>query len=288
MKYVFLINSFTVGKKIEDLCSKIKKYCENNNIDYVIEINDINNSTDDILNKYKDNSDIILAVGGDGMINRVLNNIVNTKNVLGFIPSGTGNDFYRSVNKQFDNGINDCDLIRINNKYFINTACFGIDADIANGSTIIGSKIFKKYKYIINLIKNFYKYNSREFCVEVNGKKIKDKFVIIVLSNGMYYGSGFNIGPKSLLNNGYVDVYFVKEVNKIKMLQLILSMRNGKHEKYKEVEKYIVKDLIIKSKQNVKSNIDGEILEAKKFEVKVLNKKIKIYYNQEMINSILK
>lgn len=289
MKYVFILNSYTIYDKCEDIIRRISNYCINNNIDYIIEVNDSNNSTESILDKYSSGNSIIIAVGGDGMINRVLNSIVNTNNILGFIPIGTGNDFYRSVKLQCKDRFNDVDLIKINDKYFINVACFGIDADIANDKSVMSSKLFlKKYKYIISLIKHFYKYSSREFRININGKKIKDKFVTIVICNGMYYGGGFNIGPNSLVSNGLIDVYIVNDVNKLKMLNLILKMKNGKHEGCDGIEKYNVKNLIIKSKNRVKCNIDGEVLEDNIFKVKVLEKKQKLYFNQDMIDSILK
>lgn len=96
MKYVFVLNSFTL-KKCNIVEERIKNYCKKNNMDYIIEINSSINSTENILKRYKNDKHIVIAVGGDGMINYVLNNIVDTENILGFIPSGTGNDFYRSV-----------------------------------------------------------------------------------------------------------------------------------------------------------------------------------------------
>ena len=104
----------------------------------------------------------------------------------------------------------------------------------------------------------------------------------------MYYGSGFNIGPNSIINNGLIDVYLVNDMNKFKMLNLIIKMKNGKHEGRLGVEKYSVKSLIINSKSRIKCNIDGEVLDDNMFRIKVLEKKQKLYYNQDMIDSILK
>ena len=56
---------------------KIEKVCNKRKIDYIIEINSIDISTEDILKKYKKTRNIIIAVGGDGTINRVLNGIAN-------------------------------------------------------------------------------------------------------------------------------------------------------------------------------------------------------------------
>lgn len=124
MKYIFIINSFTLKDKINKIIHGIKEFCIENDMEFEIEINNKNNSTENIVKKYKKCSYTIIAVGGDGMINRVLNALINTNNTLGFIPCGTGNDFYRSILKVMRNEIEECDVIKINNKYFINVACF--------------------------------------------------------------------------------------------------------------------------------------------------------------------
>ena len=113
MKYIFIINSFTLKDEINKVIKKIKMYAEDNHYDYEIEINNIDNKTEDIVKKYKMCNYVIIAVGGDGMLNRVLNSLINTNNILGFIPCGTGNDFYRSALKEFTNLYNECDVIKI-------------------------------------------------------------------------------------------------------------------------------------------------------------------------------
>ena len=127
------------------------------------------------------------------MINRVLQGIVNTKNILGFIPYGTGNDLYKNVKKNFKNGNTLCDLVKINDRYFINVACFGIDADVANSKDDIKSKFLpKSSSYIVSLLNTFFKYKNKNFEVKINNMSIKDKFATIAVCNGSYYGNGFN------------------------------------------------------------------------------------------------
>lgn len=284
MKHIFIINRYTV-KNIKTLKNKIKTSCKKLNINYKIEINSETTSTEDILKKYKKTNYIILAVGGDGILNRVLNKIVNTSNILGFIPYGTGNDFYRSCKIQYKELYNKCDLIKINNKYFINTACFGIDADVAN-NTVKSKILTKKQKYNLSLVKTFFKYKPKELEIKINEELIKDKFTTIAVCNGMYYGSGYNIAPSSKLNNNLINVYVAKNMNKRSMINLILKMKHGKHENEKNISKYITNKLTINSNKNIKCNIDGEELEAKKFNIEV-KKQIDIYFNQKLINMLI-
>ena len=59
MKYIFLINSFTIGKEVDKVIKKINEYAKNNNLEYKVEINSKSKSTEDILKKYKNESNII-------------------------------------------------------------------------------------------------------------------------------------------------------------------------------------------------------------------------------------
>ena len=239
MKYIFVINSFTLKDEINEVIHRIKDFCVKNNMEFEVEINNEDNSTEDIVKKYKKCGYTIVAVGGDGMINRVLNALVGTNNTLGFIPCGTGNDFYRSVSKEMKNEIEECDVIKIDDRYFINVACFGIDADVANNKGLIKSKIIpKSQRYNVSVINSFLKYEPRHFILKINNEEIEGDFATVAVCNGGYYGSGYNISPNFKLNNGLIDVYAVEDDNKFNIMTMILSMKKGKHERYKKVHKF--------------------------------------------------
>lgn len=287
MKHIFLINSYTVREKVNEVKEKIKDYCHENKIDYKIEVNGNGLETEDILKKYQKTNHIIIAVGGDGILNRALNCLVGTNNLLGFLPYGSGNDFYKAVKKQFKIGENLCDIIKINDRYFINTACFGIDADVANNKEIVKTKLIpKKHKYTISLLYNFLKYKCRTFAVKIENKEINNDFATIAIANGTFYGGGYNIGPKSNLNDGKFEVYLAPKLNKLSMIKLILQMKKGQHEESKRIEKIVTNKLTIKSPIKFKCNIDGEVLEDDYFQIELVKEGITIYYNEDMIQKL--
>ena len=286
MKYIFVINSFTLRDEINEVIHRIKDFCVRKNMEFEVEINNEDNSTEDIVRKYKKCGYTIVAVGGDGMINRVLNALVGTNNTLGFIPCGTGNDFYRSALKEIKKETEECDVIKINDRYFINVACFGIDADVANNKGLIKSKIIpKSQRYNVSVINSFLKYEPRHFILKMNNEEIEGDFATVAVCNGGYYGSGYNISPNFKLNNGLIDVYAVEDDNKFNIMKMILSMKKGKHEKYKKVHKFQTNKLTLIANNEINSNIDGEELESKKFNIEVKGK-IKIYMNKELINFV--
>lgn len=288
MKHIFLVNSFSLKNKTTSMVKAIEAVCREEKIDYDIEINNSYLSTEDILDKYSEDKNIIIAIGGDGTINRVLNGIVNTNNILGYIPYGTGNDFYRTNKELLKDGINKIDLVKINEKYFINIACFGIDADIANQEELKFKFIPEKQKYNIGLVRNFLTYRSKHFEVDINDKTIEDDFTTIAVCNARYYGGGYRVSPNSKVNDGLLEVVLVRKTNKANMARLITSMKEAKHLLSNKVDVIQTDKLTIKSPKKVGSNIDGEKYVSDSFDIELIKDGIDIYYNQDMINKVLK
>ena len=289
MKHIFLVNSFSLKDRTSETINRINKYAIKEGLDFLIEVNDINNSTEDIIKKYKRGENIIYAIGGDGVINRVLNAIIKTKNILGFIPCGTGNDFYRSCEKFLDEGVNDVDVIKINDSFFINVACFGIDADIGNNEGIVHSRFIpKSQRYNASVVKHFATYAPRYFKINVNGEEYEDYFSTICVCNGRYYGGGFNVNPEGNINDDLFNVLIVDKLTKLQLLKYILRMKKGKHLNLKGVKHITTNEVTIIGDKNIRANVDGEVLESKEFKIKLYKEKVKVYYNQDIINALKK
>ena len=289
MKYIFLVNRFSLKDNTNDVIARILTVADELKLDYEVEVNSNHLSTEDILAKYKNSRNIIICLGGDGTINRTLNSIANTKNVLGYIPFGTGNDFYKSNQELLKDGINQIDLVRINDKYFINVACFGIDADIANTDELVHSSIIpKSQRYNISIIHHFLKYKARHMKVLVDGKEYESDYTTIAVCNARYYGGGYKIGTNAELDDGLADVYLINDLPKLKMASLILGMKKAKHETDPNVSLIRTNKLTIESPNEFECNIDGDKLKDNKFDIEVIPKGIEIYYDQHLIDEIKK
>ena len=287
MKHIFLINSFTIKKRLEEVKGKIISYAKDNELDYVIEVNSKTLSTEEILKKYKDGRNLIIVFGGDGIVNRTVNVLAGTDNKLMLIPYGTGNDFYKTVKKELKPGLNKIDVVRINDKYFVNTACFGIDADVANTKDRITTDLIpRQLKYYLALIYVFFIYKCRSLKINVGNKEIENKYTTIAICNGSYYGGSFNIGPKSSILDNKLEIYLVNKLNRFSMMNLILKMKNGKHENDKRVEKIIDNKLTISSPKKIAANIDGEKLVANEFDIEIIRKGMNIYYDEDMLERL--
>ena len=289
MKYIFILNSFTLKSELEKVKRKIKDYCTVENMDYIIECNSEEISTEEILEKYKKQKNIILAVGGDGTVNRILNSIAGTENIIGIIPLGSGNDFYKSVSKDLKEYYNSCDLVKINDRYFINVACFGIDAEVAYNKNSVKSRLIPKgQRYNVALLKTFLKYKCRDFEIKIDDETFKDIYTTVAVCNGMYYGNGYKISPTSNPTNGLLDIYLVDKVSKPRMAKLIMKMKDGNHLNEPDIHHYQASKVKIKSPIKITANIDGEDLTAKEFNIEVKKDGILLYYDKSLIDYLTK
>jgi YegS/Rv2252/BmrU family lipid kinase len=285
MKHVFMVNRFSLKSKLESYVEKLKKSAEKLKLDYVVEINNEKLSTEDILKKYKDKNYTIYAVGGDGILNRVVNSLYGTKNLVGCIPLGTGNDFHRTMAEFFTPGKNDVDLIKCNNRYFINVACFGVDADIANDDKIVHNKLIpKSQQYNVAVIKHIILFKPYTFKMQWDNNTQTSKLALVTVCNANYYGGGYHANPDGKYNDGKIDVYVVKAPDRRKVIKYLMAILKSKQTKLDFVEHIRTDKFTIINDKAIDGNLDGERLNSKKFEISVIPKGIKVYYNKELID----
>lgn len=287
MKYVFILNRFSLKERLDTYTKVVKESASELNLDYIIEINDDENSTEDILEKYKNKSYIIYAVGGDGILNRVINSIYGTKNKVACIPAGTGNDFNRSINDFFKDGDNVVDLIKCNDKYFVNVACFGVDADIANDNTIVHNKFIPRgLQYKVGVLKHIIIFKPYLFKMKWNKKTVNKKLALVTVCNAGYYGGGFHVNPNGLFNDGKMDVVISYATNRRQLIKYLIKLLRNKHLDFEQVEYVVTDKFTIISETEIEGNFDGESYKSKKFEMSVVPKAITFYNNQELIRLI--
>ena len=131
MKYIFIVNARAGKGTAGKIVGNINRVCTERKLDFEIRLREENKNCYDIAMEYKKKDYVLYVVGGDGTLSFTLPAILGTKNKLGIIPAGSGNDTYKSV-KNLPEGETKIDIGKINDKYFINVACTGIDAEVAN------------------------------------------------------------------------------------------------------------------------------------------------------------
>lgn len=287
MGILFIVNPVAGKGKAKELVPLIENECREHKIDYLIKYTSAPTDGTNIASwGVKNGFERIIAVGGDGTVNDVLNGIAGTDAALGVIPGGSGNDFIRSINKHNDvniiiedniyGKIIKSDLGLCNGKYFINVASSGFDAKVVLETQNIKKVLSGSLAYLAALIKTIFIYRGEEMSISIDDRLYKENTLLIAVANGKYYGGGMQPTPKAEIDDGYFDICHIKQVGKAKMLALFPMFIKGKHEKIREVSMLRGKKIKIESADKLPVNIDGETFYSNKIDFEMIPSGINI------------
>ena len=287
MKYIFIVNPSAGKGRVQRLLPKIEEECKKRNRNFEIRHISEEKSGYDIAMEYKNEENVIYVVCGDGTLSVTLPGLVGTKNKLGIIPAGSGNDTYRTI-KTMEDGETLIDIGKVNDRYFINVACTGIDAEVGNNIEKFRDTIVPTSQlYNMSIIYTFITFKCKNIKIKTSIKNIEDKYTILSICNGSYYGGGFKIAPKSRLTDGLLDIYYAEKMPKLKMIPLILKLKEGKHEGKRRIHKFRTNHVELELDEEIAFNVDGEKMIDKKFIIDVIPKAITLYNDKEFVEAIM-
>lgn len=276
MKHVFIMNDTKKNHDFEPTIHEVLK-----EYDYQIIYT---HSPDEVIQHQKkfEEPTRFYSVGGDGSINSVMQGVVNTHHELAVIPLGTGNDFIKMLTtesnpaeclrKSLEGTVEKIDTVQINDRYFVNTACFGVDSIIANHvhDTPDIPLVPKSKSYIVGILQHVFKYNFEPITILEKGKVLfSGPATLCTLNNGKFYGGGFEITPNADFQDGIMDIVVVDKVPKSKIPYLITFVIGKTLHKRKEAHFFRVKEATVITKNP--GNLDGDELKIyDRYEFKVL------------------
>ncbi|GGC98479.1 diacylglycerol kinase [Thalassobacillus devorans] len=215
--------------------------------------------------------DIVVAAGGDGTINEVINGIAEQENrpKLGIIPVGTTNDFARAlsvprnnIHKAVDVILNDhyeaLDIGRVNDQYFMNIAGGGKLTEL---SYEVPSKLKTMLGQLAYYLKGIEMLPSlRPTCVEIeyDGKEFKGEIMLFLVSNTNSVGGFEKLAPGAEMNDGLFDLLIIKKMNIADFIRIASMATQGKHLNDPHII-YTKASLIkVHTEEKMQLNIDGE------------------------------
>lgn len=294
MNHLFIINPAAGKGKNLKFIPIIEKIFKDKEEKCIIEVTKGIGHATEIAKRYTEKEAFrIYSVGGDGTLNEVLNGMVNSLSSLAVIPSGSGNDFIKSIyNFSKQDKIEDIilmmvngkekyiDLCEVNDRYFINIASVGFDAEVAYNSIRLKKLPFigGKLAYILGIVLTVFNYKSYKLSISIDGKIINFDALLVAIANGRYYGGGVNVAPKAEINDGLFNICAIEKVGRFKILTLFPKVIKGTHAEIKEVSFYSGSKVKIESEEDIAFNIDGEITKGKEAEFKIIKDGIKIIY----------
>lgn len=300
MKHIFIINPVAGKGKSIEFKEKIEDIFKDLDLKYEIVITEksgyATRKVKELTSKEKCR---VYSIGGDGTLNEVLNGMIGSDSSLAVIPAGSGNDFARTLYGDIscDNILQKLiygkektiDVAKLNERYYLNISSVGFDANVVNNA-----RKYKKYRlisgpmaYAIGLINSLITFKSMKLIFEVDGKEIDTEMYLIAVANGKCYGGGISIAPNAEIEDGFLDVYAIRRPKVHRLIRFLPKVIKGKDIRDIDEVTYIkCKKIRVKAKDEITTNIDGEIAFLNDMTFEIIPKAINIIVPKKEIKEV--
>ncbi|MGH7652227.1 MAG: diacylglycerol/lipid kinase family protein [Gemmatimonadaceae bacterium] len=218
---------------------------------------------------------VIIVVGGDGTCSQVANSILRARAscALTVIPSGTGNDFAKTI------GLSDrtpreiielalsgatarIDVGLVDEHYFLNTCGFGFDPAVLEETERVHF-LRGESLYIYAALRKLFEFESLGVSVRGDDTQFTRKLLMLVASNGQYLGGAFRIAPNASVKDGALDLCFISDASVIGRARLFARAFRGTHVSLPSVETAHITRIKLDFLEAPIMEIDGELHRAR-------------------------
>ena len=214
--------------------------------------------------------DAIVAIGGDGTVHEIAGAMLDCGTPLGIVPAGSGNDLIKSLGIPNDTRAavdivargrtRIIDAGKVNGLCFVNVVGIGFDAAVNHNSHGLQWPASGLLRYVIALVTTLGTYAALPITVTIEGKPVVQDLFLLTIGNGTTCGGGFRLTPHAKLDDGLLDVTFVKPITVPRLLWHLPKVFRGTIDR---VVRYAsmrqVTRLSVESKAPVPVHVDGEI-----------------------------
>lgn len=218
-----------------------------------------------------DGVDIMIVVGGDGMVNTIGSVLVGTDTALAVIPAGSGNGFARhfavplspeKAARVLSKGhVQKIDVGKIDGRYFFVTCGLAWDAQIIKGFD--KSPIRGILPYIFSGIHQYFMYQRQTFKLELDGEKITiEEPLILTSANLTEYGYGAKIAPNARSDDGMLELVMVPIPEPVQFISKLPHLFDGTLDQSDMVQYKRFREMKVEREAAEPVQVDGELLEV--------------------------
>lgn len=219
---------------------------------------------------------LIVAAGGDGTLNEVINGIRENagETRVGLIPLGTGNDFARTIGlpTELDAALEvvraghtrEIDLVRVTSdkvRYFLNVSAGGFSGLVNEKLTPEMKKTWGPLAYLRSAAAALPELRAyRTTLAFDNTESLTLDLYNVVVANGRYVGGGTLIAPEASVDDGQLDIILIPKRPAAELALLAAQVVVGAHLSSEAVVFRRAAKLTVNSKPGMWFNVDGELV----------------------------
>jgi diacylglycerol kinase (ATP) len=211
----------------------------------------------------------IVAAGGDGTINEVVNGLAGTNVTLGLLPIGTMNVFATELglpvhdlefcwNIVKGDSTRSVDLPKANQKFFVQLAGVGLDAQVVKETSSQLKRNFGPLSYLISAAQVAARQPPKLFIQSEDASIDEGSFVLV--GNGRLYGGPFPFFKHAVIDDGLLDVIVFKRLGYLEIIKYLQDVIFSSDIRVPEIEYFQTRQVRVESDQIVPVEVDGELV----------------------------
>lgn len=216
--------------------------------------------------------DAVIAAGGDGTINEVINGVIRAAGdgptcPFGIVPLGTANDFnlMAGLPKTIEDSVRVIaagrtrliDAGQVNDRFFINNSAAAMEPMVTL-ENIKMTRLSGEIRYIVALLRALLKLKPWEMKLNWDGGGYEGPAYLLSVCNSPRTG-GFMMAPGAELDDGLLDMVFAPQVSKGAVISILLKLMRGEHIHHPAVTFRRVTAIDLTSVPGTPLHSDGEI-----------------------------
>ncbi len=260
----------------------------------VLETERPGHATDLARDAIKRGAESIIAAGGDGTLNEIVNGFFEDEEPIGsdvtlqIIPRGTGSDFFRTARQQRgDKRLIDLMKVRYASadrpdgrpqlRYAINVVSFGMGGAVAAKVNRSSKRFGGRIAYLSATVQTLMSFAGNAVTLRLDNSRTVDvKITNVAAGNGQYQGAGMWICPGAMLDDGLLDITVIRYLKLFELVRSFPVLYNGGIYSHPKVQSYRARYVAAQSREPVPIEIDGEAAGRLPIEISVLPQAIRI------------
>jgi len=220
---------------------------------------------------------LVVAVGGDGTLNEVVNGVAGRDVDLATIPIGTGMDFGRTygIPTRFEDAVRvaltgrprtiDAGRVRYRTRegreaerWFANVGSVGMSGAVAQRANGMSKALGGRVTFFYALTRVFLEWENTEVTVRLDDGERRGRMHDVVVANGVWHGGGMMLAPDARPDDGVFDVVLIGDVSKLDFLTTAPKIYKGRHVGHPKVEVVRSARVDVDAPEHLPIEVEGE------------------------------
>jgi len=288
MHYKIVANPVAGRGRVGKLLPQIRQLFDQHNLKYEIALTEAPGHGTALAKEAAEKGwDNVIAIGGDGTMNEVLNGIMGTPASMGFVPLGTGNDLARSLGIPLDmkeavtilaqGRTTPMDIGKDRDGYFGIILGLGFPSDVMHHVNTTKNIFRGSLAITASIIQVVNKLQPYPVHIELDDGKLDTTVMGIFILNTRFTGGGLQIAPDAKYDDGILDVVIMHQMSKLDFLSTLPKAYQDKHLSNPRCELFQTKTIKVTTAEPMRKLFDGNVFGSSPVDAQVMPEALKIW-----------